>query len=347
MLTGLAAHAPVVFMRPEIVGENLGYESPLVLLIASWIHIWRMPAFFLLSGFFAQLIMERRGIGYFLQDRIVRIFLTMVLFAVIIGTILQQPVGRLFHLWFLYYLFIVSCLAALSYGFVKIVARAVSLRPVKLHLSYKILFLVGYFFFIVYLNHFARENGGKAIIPSTYADFGIGSIIYYWSFFLLGQIAYHNARVFDIISTRGSLIICFLAAQIVGLTIFSLHKDPVASSTWVINTLSTATTLLWAVFLIGISHRFIVRKSRILDLLIEWSYPIFLCHIVPSILFGIYLYRNGFTDLEMMIPNIIFSGTVCVLVYYALIKFTPLNWIINGYRKSWFTSAKLKRLLGT
>jgi len=34
-------------------------------------------------------------------------------------------------------------------------------------------------------------------------------------------------------------------------------------------------------------------------------------------------------------------GTVCatfiisVIVYYVLIKFTPLNWIISGYQKSW------------
>ena len=37
----------------------------------------------------------------------------------------------------------------------------------------------------------------------------------------------------------------------------------------------------------------------------------------------------------------IVAATVCatfiisVLVYYLLIKFTPLSWIINGYHKSW------------
>ena len=55
MLMGLVIHAPLVFEIPEIVGLANAYKyPPLAGIILSWIHSWRMPAFFILSGIFTQ-----------------------------------------------------------------------------------------------------------------------------------------------------------------------------------------------------------------------------------------------------------------------------------------------------
>ena len=52
MTMGLVIHAPLVFEIPDIVGENnVRKYNPLVGIILSWIHIWRMPTFFAI-GFF-------------------------------------------------------------------------------------------------------------------------------------------------------------------------------------------------------------------------------------------------------------------------------------------------------
>ena len=46
--------------------------------------------------------------------------------------------------------------------------------------------------------------------------------------------------------------------------------------------------------------------------------------------------ENGFDSLTMILPNIILSGLSSIIFYYIFIRYTPLNWFINGYKKSWF-----------
>ena len=99
-----------------------------------FIHAWRMPIFFLLAGFFAHLVLDRRGMRYFLKDRGVRIGLPLVFFAPLIAISVPliwsygltgqftDPTGfksefhseSLAHLWFLYYLCLLyPCLIAI------------------------------------------------------------------------------------------------------------------------------------------------------------------------------------------------------------------------------------------
>ena len=53
MTMGLVMHAPLVFELPDIVGtENVGVDSELVGGLLLWIHLWRIPAFFILSAMF-------------------------------------------------------------------------------------------------------------------------------------------------------------------------------------------------------------------------------------------------------------------------------------------------------
>ena len=91
------------------------------------IHIFRMPVFFLLSGFFARLVYVRLGIRGFVLHRLRRIIVPLVLASALLspaldalwrwGGVVQKPgdalprfdmgavmVSSLAHLWFLYYL---------------------------------------------------------------------------------------------------------------------------------------------------------------------------------------------------------------------------------------------------
>jgi glucans biosynthesis protein C len=111
------------------------------------IHMFRMSAFFLIAGFFARVLVERRGVTAFIKDRGKRVALPLVLFLVVVGLTTglgfalgalphgvdyllslaqaQQPTPgaapppqaaalagfNLGHLWFLYYLLIFYVLA--------------------------------------------------------------------------------------------------------------------------------------------------------------------------------------------------------------------------------------------
>ena len=49
------------------------------------IHMFRMSAFFLIAGFFARVLVERRGVKAFVKDRGKRVALPLVLFSIVVG----------------------------------------------------------------------------------------------------------------------------------------------------------------------------------------------------------------------------------------------------------------------
>ena len=135
MLLGIVLHATLPYFS-RLAGFEYFWpadddQSVLMFLVFDLIHIWRMPVFFLLAGFFAHLVLERRPDSTFAMDRLRRIALPLLLFgpvmAVIVppiwvygwsgvvsletfrDTLMESPSlessGDLVaHLWFLYYL---------------------------------------------------------------------------------------------------------------------------------------------------------------------------------------------------------------------------------------------------
>jgi glucans biosynthesis protein C len=140
LLLGVVLHGSAAFL--------VGFPSPMWIdtpsdgapIIYFVIHMFRMSAFFLIAGFFARVLVERRGVKAFVKDRAKRVALPLILFLIVvtvtavIGVTLgglphgldylrslaqsaqPQPGGdpqvealsgfNLGHLWFLYYLLI-------------------------------------------------------------------------------------------------------------------------------------------------------------------------------------------------------------------------------------------------
>jgi len=132
LIAGIFFHATMSFLPGPggipiwIVTDN--HPSATLALVFHVLHIFRMATFFLIAGFFARLMVERRGVGGFARDRARRIALPLVvgwpilfasILAVTIWAAVEQAQGRplppppkypgfpafpLTHLWFLYLL---------------------------------------------------------------------------------------------------------------------------------------------------------------------------------------------------------------------------------------------------
>src|SRR6185437_1217376 len=124
LLSGVALHGVMSFMQPRvwIVADHATSTGADVLFYV--IHIFRMTLFFLLAGFFARLMMERKGVAGFVGNRLKRIALPLVAFwplvmaGIIAMLIVANPPAAgsappppppfgvktfpLTHLWFLY-----------------------------------------------------------------------------------------------------------------------------------------------------------------------------------------------------------------------------------------------------
>ncbi|MHC5002836.1 MAG: acyltransferase family protein [Planctomycetota bacterium] len=76
MLLGIGLHAALSFMDVSWVVQDRA-RTPELGLVVSAIHGFRMPLFFLLSGFFTAMLWRRRGIGGLLRHRAQRIALPL------------------------------------------------------------------------------------------------------------------------------------------------------------------------------------------------------------------------------------------------------------------------------
>ena len=118
MMMGLVIHAPILFTMPDVARdfqiENIPVLESWGWLVMSFISNWRMPLFFLLSGFFAVLVIEKKGNPYFVKDRIIRIGITCLLFSAFYDILDGRIDFTTAHLWFLYELMIfVLCFSLL------------------------------------------------------------------------------------------------------------------------------------------------------------------------------------------------------------------------------------------
>lgn len=131
MLLGLVLHSAASYTRTPLKDAwpyHDANNSVVFDLLIFFIHLFRMPVFFVVAGFFAALLYSREGARGFARNRAMRVALPLVLFwgvmtpALLAGfmfsarraglpdpwdfvteqSILRQPI--LGHLWFLYYL---------------------------------------------------------------------------------------------------------------------------------------------------------------------------------------------------------------------------------------------------
>lgn len=137
MLLGLVLHTAVSYTVIDL-GAAWGYKdtatTPFADLVVMFIHVFRMPVFFVLAGFFAAMLCVRRGVAGFVNNRLQRIVLPFVVAVVLLyplvvggfvfsnaakaasivegwaavtrvaGTPVLYVPSSTMHLWFIYYL---------------------------------------------------------------------------------------------------------------------------------------------------------------------------------------------------------------------------------------------------
>ena len=82
MLLGIVLHATLPYFSRSYGFEHVwpadDDQSGLLAIVFDFIHTWRMPVFFLLAGFFAHLVLDRRATSTFVVDRLKRIALPLI-----------------------------------------------------------------------------------------------------------------------------------------------------------------------------------------------------------------------------------------------------------------------------
>eukprot|EP01042_Synura_sphagnicola_P015164 gene15164-19179_t len=80
LLLGVALHASMSFIEPQMwVIKDVSSDVGLGVLFYV-IHMFRMTTFFVMAGFFAHMLMDKRGLGGFIKNRLVRVGVPLVAF---------------------------------------------------------------------------------------------------------------------------------------------------------------------------------------------------------------------------------------------------------------------------
>lgn len=322
MLLGLVIHAPLIYFFTDIQ-TDFGFEqvTPIemwMMPIGGWIHQWRMPTFFLLAGFFALLVLERRGAGHFARDRFVRIGLALMIFFIPYDLLDGRLDGTLMHLWFLYYL-LPMCLAAALLWRVGAPLRVLA-WPARRVWTWPVYLLA-----LVPLSRAGLGPDQFVLLPEQFGEFDLGPFAYYTMWFAMGVALHRHSPVLESLS-RLWVILPGMAA---GLVTIVLHWSGVPG-------LGAVSSLCWVLAIVGLAYRGLKQRSATVDWLIELSYPIYLLHLFPAIFVGIWLLALGVPQIIAIPLTVALGFAFSVAGYYAFIKYTPLNWVVNGYKKAWF-----------
>ena len=356
LLMGVLLHVLMLFLEPADGSEpRLGAS-----IIFIWIHTWRMPLFMLLAGFFTALSMAKRDVGNYALNRLIRLGAPILLLWSVIPAIDEEAKElfkipeliswffydvpftlRLDHLWFLYYLLI-------YYG-VLLFLKSTTPKIFSFITDYKLSLnriLILWLPILILVSPLNKPIGGIfGEIPTTFGDVNVGSMVFMASFFIIGIQIHKSSQFLDYLQRMRfwlpSLIVSSLVP--VGLLGWGGFKDePFAFSgpleMWIVNGLAGSAALLLVLSLLGCAMHKISSRGRMLRWLVRLSYPIYVFHLMFVVSVSGTLMFFGVNDWIVVFLGMSSGILFPVIIYYAFIFWTPLDWIFNGYKRSKYRS---------
>lgn len=363
MMLGLYLHGALAYATPsKSVWIATNKEGSVAIDISIWwIHLFRMSLFFFISGYFAKLVIEKRGSWRFLGGRALRLGLPMVvsfpflLFAMTAVFIfalsyLPEPQGLMgvikeaiknpkseppqneittMHLWFVYYLIFFSILAALGANF-----------PIwnKLRIGLNIVFGVGV---AVALVVGVLMSGVPLPAPESFFP-TLWPFLFYGGFYLLGWRLLGNEqwiagsqrfRTTLLVVSVGIFIPYYYFMPALDITKMENGLPKIDDWQFVVEAILTAilsVSWTWLALLYG--ERYLSKPSSVLRFVADSSYWIYLLHL-PIVLFLqtllIPLEINLWVKLLLVVA---ITWIFCTATYLVFVRYTPIGWLLHGKR---------------
>jgi len=320
-----------------------------------WIvHVFRMPLFFAMSGFFLALLLSRRGLGRTARNRTLRIAIPLalgmvtlvpltILVARHVGTALAPDPGAsqpgMFgfepnFLWFLWYLLIIDGVAIVTYLLAPNLLQTAGQR-----FSSLICRPVGGILLLAVPTTLALwPEATWTVAPpgDTFAP-ELSALLYYGLFFGLGATLHTHRELVDSASRNAwRWTVCALAAAIPAAVLFSLHnsgsygsRPEVHLAALMIYAIATWTTLI---AFVGLADRYINRPRPAVRYLADSSYWIYLSHLPAMVLviglLGATTLGTGPQFFLATVGALAFS----LATYPLLVRYTVIGRVLNGSR---------------
>lgn len=352
MLSGIVYHASLVIGPSDWLYISKYYSSDYLWGGIHVLHYFRMESFFLLSGFFSALVINKKSYKYYIQSRVKRVLVPLLVALIFITPmqtyylysndviassdiyLLRTAVS---HLWFLPTLFVLSMiLVFIPSGLIESVA-------LKLSGSTSNIFWFLVFVLLVFLAYVPR--GINFTLDSLIANEYITSTIKYLlttplkysPLFFLGAALYlHDAFRKLIIEMKGYLLMT--AFLIAGVFLTFINYYCATSSGFTVYSkiamvpFEVICGFSGSLFLFNIFYKSNVKCSKITSILVESSLIVYIFH------HPVLLVLSSYFD----VPNInlyVYFAAICLstyaisfLVYLFILRIKFLHKFLGGWQ---------------
>jgi peptidoglycan/LPS O-acetylase OafA/YrhL len=364
MFVGVIFHAALAY-SPLL--QNLWFTSgtdtsPVIDYFSFFTHLFRMPVFFLISGFFAIMMIQKKGLGGFLKNRVLRILLPFIIFFPLLAIVIMSAIGwaldnveslspmlqfvkvmsnnpdapppplTTMHLWFLFNLFLFVLVTALLFKLNFFKSKIFeNLSSIKFFLIVLPLLMVP-----AMISQSVPHPAPEKFYPELWS-FG-----FYGLFFILGCMIFLKQSLLDELSAYKNFLL------IISILAYSLfyYALPTTISFEAIIASAGGIELSWAQFMMAVLESYIAvfmtlycliigkqlldRQNKVLRLISDSSYWVYLIHLPILLMIQFYL-----ADVEVgmwikFVISTIVTFIIGLLSYIFLVKQTPVGWLLNG-----------------
>lgn len=365
MLLGVYLHGALAYAEPaQSIWLATDPGSSVAIDVSIWfIHLFRMGLFFVLSGYFAKLVIERKSLRYFLRSRCLRIALPFVLFyplmvvavtVVIVFAIsyLPDPQGLMgviataagrsssqsppelpgtMHLWFLYYLLAFTLVSALL-SRMKMLSLPEFLRnPLWLWVSPMLLVPAA-------LTAGAPLPAPESFIPQWWP------FAFYGLFYVAGWKLYGCERELDtwrpymwrVVAVSVLLFIpYYLLMPRLDLSMVTAARTLKSQALWPGGFVAVLTAYLSALLILAallLGQRYLSGRSRWLSFIADSSYWLYLVHLPLVVFLQTLLVPYSWPVWVKLLTVLLGTLVPSLVTYVVFVRYTPLGWMLHGKR---------------
>ncbi len=373
LLLGVNFHATLSFLPGPQIWVVRDTQSPALGIFFIVAHIFRMTAFFVIAGYFGRMLLQRRGTGGFIRNRLIRITLPLIVFwpivtAGIVGCFIWGALTMsansglapgappppptlatfpLTHLWFLYVLTLFYAAALAIRGVVTLIDRGEWLRGGIIDRALRALTatpVTAVVLAVPLALAFAGQPAWYAFggiqtpdtgfVPNTPALIGFGTA------FTFGWLLQRQRALFGAIQRWWAVNLIAavaLTATVLWLLGGSLVFAPItdgATKTALAACYAVA-TWSWTLGLIGAALRFLTRGRPAIRYVADASYWIYLMHLPVVMALQVEVFTLPLPALAKW--AIVTGGAFLILIasYHLLVRHSFLGRWLNGRKYPW------------
>lgn len=363
MIAGVFFHAALAY-SPMLNTYWLSadtQQSPLVDVVGFFLHLFRMPLFFLIAGLFAAYLIAKRGMGGFIANRAKRVLLPLIIFLplcvwAVVAPMLAavhsvenkspvlamvakalanpaeappSPPPTTMHLWFLYVLvFLYFFTWALShFEWHRVSEKFANVKPAAFFIAIPLLLLPG-----LWLTS-SPLPAPDSFLPQLWS-FG-----FYGLFFAAGYWLFSNNTSLEKFSAYwvylllGSIFLYFVYFQLIPKTIV-MPAPPMEFSVKMVLKLCEAFIAVWMTLVcLVLGMRFLNSPSRSMRFMADSSYWVYIIHVPLLFALQYPLMDKDWNWMSKFAVSL--GGTLLIgaISYLLLVRWTPIGWMLNGKKK--------------